>query len=142
MLHEVGLYFTEMEKSLENQFIFQVYYIYQEWIPNLVFFSHCPHRWNKKYKGWKSCSKTVQRGSARSLDNLGEGVVKISNMEWYIEMIYGTLWLSFIIRSIYNLLSMGANLFKWDEVVDPICPLCSSQQTLQHVPSACKVALL
>lgn len=51
------------------------------------------------------------------------------------------LRLSFIIRSIYDLLPTGANLVKWGKTEDARCPLCAERQTLEHVLSACKVAL-
>jgi hypothetical protein len=51
------------------------------------------------------------------------------------------LRLSIIIRSIYDLLPTGANLVKWGRTEDTQCPLCKERQTLEHVLSACRVAL-
>ena len=51
------------------------------------------------------------------------------------------LRLSFVLRSAYDLLPSNANLVKWGKTDDPSCPLCNSRQTLEHVLSACKVAL-
>lgn len=51
------------------------------------------------------------------------------------------LRISFILRSVYDLLPSKANLVKWDKSDDPQCPLCSETQTTEHVLSACKVAL-
>src|SRR3984885_11851233 len=49
--------------------------------------------------------------------------------------------LSYIIRSMYDLLPSAANLVKWGKTNDDKCPLCQEKQTLEHVLSACKVSL-
>ncbi|GFO37031.1 reverse transcriptase [Plakobranchus ocellatus] len=51
------------------------------------------------------------------------------------------LRISFLIRSIYDLLPSNANLVLWGKKDDPICPLCQGRQTAEHVLSSCKVAL-
>ena len=51
------------------------------------------------------------------------------------------LRISFIIRSVYDLLPSNANLAKWGKSEDPACPLCEKKQTVEHVLSSCKVAL-
>ena len=51
------------------------------------------------------------------------------------------LRISFILRSVYDLLPSNANLVKWGKKEDPTCPLCQSRQTVEHVLSSCKVAL-
>eukprot|EP00745_Piridium_sociabile_P013033 TRINITY_DN19587_c0_g2_i5.p1 TRINITY_DN19587_c0_g2~~TRINITY_DN19587_c0_g2_i5.p1 ORF type:complete len:145 (-),score=28.54 TRINITY_DN19587_c0_g2_i5:650-1084(-) len=51
------------------------------------------------------------------------------------------LRISFILRSVYDLLPSNANLVKWGKSDDPACPLCQGKQTVEHVLSSCKVAL-
>ena len=51
------------------------------------------------------------------------------------------LRLSFIVRSVYDTLLSNASLVRWNLSNDPKCPLCQGRQTVEHVPSSCKVAL-
>ena len=51
------------------------------------------------------------------------------------------LWISFLIRSVYDLLPSNANLVRWGKKEDPTCPLCQGRQTTEHVLSSCKIAL-
>ncbi|GFR89973.1 guanylate cyclase [Elysia marginata] len=51
------------------------------------------------------------------------------------------LRISFLIRSVYDLLPSNANLVRWGKKDDPTCPLCHGRQTTEHVLSSCKVAL-
>ncbi|GFO29006.1 reverse transcriptase [Plakobranchus ocellatus] len=51
------------------------------------------------------------------------------------------LRITFLIRSVYNLLPSKANLVRWGKKDDPTCPLCQGRQTTEHVLSSCKVAL-
>ncbi len=51
------------------------------------------------------------------------------------------LSLAFLVRSSYDVLPSGANLRRWGLSAEAACPLCSKLQTLDHVLSACKVAL-
>lgn len=51
------------------------------------------------------------------------------------------LRLSFIIRAVYDQLPTGANLTKWKLTQDDKCSLCGAVETLNHVLTACKVAL-
>ncbi|GFR81669.1 reverse transcriptase [Elysia marginata] len=51
------------------------------------------------------------------------------------------LRISFLIRSVYDLLPSNANLVRWGKKDDPACPLCHGRQTTEHVLSSCKVAL-
>ncbi|GFN90748.1 reverse transcriptase [Plakobranchus ocellatus] len=43
------------------------------------------------------------------------------------------LRISFIIRSVYDLLPSNANLVRWGKKDDPTCPLCQGRQTTEHV---------
>ncbi|GFO06375.1 polyprotein [Plakobranchus ocellatus] len=51
------------------------------------------------------------------------------------------LRISFLIRSVYDLLPSNANLVQWGKKDDPTCPLCQGRQTTEHVLSSCKEAL-
>ena len=51
------------------------------------------------------------------------------------------LRISFLIRSVYNLLPSNANLVRWGKKEDPTCRLCQGRQTTEHVLSSCKIAL-
>ncbi|GFS09954.1 polyprotein [Elysia marginata] len=51
------------------------------------------------------------------------------------------LRISFLIRSVYDLLPSNANLVRWGKKDDPTCRLCHGRQTTEHVLSSCKVAL-
>ena len=49
--------------------------------------------------------------------------------------------ISFLIRSVYDLLPSNANLVRWGKKEDPTCPLCQGRQTTEHVLSSCRIAL-
>ncbi|KAK3804172.1 hypothetical protein RRG08_023535 [Elysia crispata] len=49
--------------------------------------------------------------------------------------------ISFLIRSMYDLLPSNANLVWWGKKEDPTCPLCQGKQTTEHVLSSCETAL-
>ena len=51
------------------------------------------------------------------------------------------LRISFILRSVYDLLPSNANLVKWGKSDDPACPLCKERQTVEHVLSSCRASL-
>ncbi|GFO31418.1 reverse transcriptase [Plakobranchus ocellatus] len=51
------------------------------------------------------------------------------------------LRISFLIRSVYDLLPSNANLVRWGKKDSPTCPLCQGRQTTEHVLSSCKIAL-
>ncbi|KAK3767773.1 hypothetical protein RRG08_044906 [Elysia crispata] len=51
------------------------------------------------------------------------------------------LRISFLIRSVYDLLPSNANLVRWGKKEDPTCPLCQGRKTTEHVLSSCKIAL-
>jgi hypothetical protein len=54
---------------------------------------------------------------------------------------YEPLQLSFLLRSVYDLLPTPANLQRWKLTDDAKCQLCECKGTLQHTLSACKTAL-
>ena len=49
--------------------------------------------------------------------------------------------ISFLIRSVYDLLPSNANMVWWGKKEDPTCPLCQGRQTTEHVLSSCKIPL-
>jgi len=49
--------------------------------------------------------------------------------------------ISFMLRSVYDVLPSPANLCRWGITDDPGCKLCGERGTLRHVLSACKPAL-
>ncbi|GFO06501.1 reverse transcriptase [Plakobranchus ocellatus] len=51
------------------------------------------------------------------------------------------LRISFLIKSVYDLLPSNANLVRWGKKVNLTCPLCQGRQTTEHVLSSHKVAL-
>ncbi|KAK3780785.1 hypothetical protein RRG08_059430 [Elysia crispata] len=51
------------------------------------------------------------------------------------------LRISFVIRSVYDLLPSNANLVRWGKKEDPTRPLCQSRHTTKQVLSSCKIAL-
>ncbi|XP_053389443.1 uncharacterized protein LOC128552430 [Mercenaria mercenaria] len=54
---------------------------------------------------------------------------------------YEPLQLSFLLRSVYDLLPTPANLHRWKLADDQNCPLCNGRGSLQHTLSSCKTAL-
>ena len=48
--------------------------------------------------------------------------------------------ISFLVRSIYDVLPTPTNLHQWLGK-DPACPLCGTPATLRHILTACKVSL-
>ena len=59
------------------------------------------------------------------------------NEIWHI----APLWISFLIRSVYDLLPSNTNLVWWAKKEDPTCLLCQGRQTAEHVLNSCKIAL-
>ena len=54
---------------------------------------------------------------------------------------YEPLRFSFLLRSVYDLLPLPANLCRWGLTTDPKCSLCDKPGTLEHVMSSCSTAL-
>jgi hypothetical protein len=54
---------------------------------------------------------------------------------------YEPLRLSFLLRSVHDLLPSPANLCRWGLTTDPNCKLCDRPATLEHVLSSCSTAL-
>lgn len=93
----------------------------------------------RSIKDGKQVHKAVQHAQQGQLTAWEEALQRLltwNNMENMVPPLC-----SFIIGSSYDLLPTGANLFMWDETVDPIFPLCSGWQLMEHVLSECRVAL-
>jgi hypothetical protein len=56
---------------------------------------------------------------------------------------YEPLRLSFLLRSVYDLIASPANLHRWGLVEDPCCPLFDKKGTVEHVlPGSINTMLL
>ncbi|XP_060590709.1 uncharacterized protein LOC132745755 [Ruditapes philippinarum] len=62
-------------------------------------------------------------------------------LSWQEIWQYEPLRLSFLLRSIYDMLPSPTNLYQWKLIDDPACPLCGSPGSLKHVLSSCPTAL-
>ena len=51
------------------------------------------------------------------------------------------LWISFLVRSVYELLPSNTKLVRWEKKEDPTYLLYQGRQTTEHVLSSCKIAL-
>ena len=49
--------------------------------------------------------------------------------------------ISFLLRSVYDLLPSPANLHRWGKIDDPKCTLCGGTGTMAHVLSGCQTCL-
>ncbi|XP_060574030.1 uncharacterized protein LOC132731786 [Ruditapes philippinarum] len=58
-------------------------------------------------------------------------------LSWQEIWQYEPLRLSFLLRSIYDMLPSPTNLYQWKLIDDPACPLCGSPGSLKHVLSSC-----
>ena len=57
---------------------------------------------------------------------------------WHLEPVR----ISFLLRSVYDMLPTPANLHRWKLIEDTACPLCGKRGTLDHIlTSSCYVAL-
>ena len=61
-------------------------------------------------------------------DNALQNFLTLSDI-WHM----ASLGISFLIRSVYNLLPSNASLVRWGKKEDPTCPLCNGRQTTEHV---------
>jgi len=63
------------------------------------------------------------------------------------KMTWADIWrseplrISFLLRSVYDLLPSPANLHRWGKRDDPTCQLCGKIGTLEHTLSSCQTAL-
>ena len=77
-----------------------------------------------------------QQGHWANWDNAQQKSITRNDI-WHIT----PLRISFLIRSVYDLLPSNANLVRWGKKEDPTFPLCQGRQTTEHVLSSCKIAL-
>ena len=83
-------------------------------------------------------TKAVELGQQRAWTrwNVPERKVTWSEL-WRME----PLRISFLLRSVYDVLSSPSNLLKWGLLETPNCQLCDARETLAHILSGCKLAL-
>ena len=83
---------------------------------------------------------------ARAVEMGGQGAWTMWNtmdrkLTWEDIWRYEPLRLSFLLRSVHDLLPSPANLCRWGLSTDPTCSLCDKPGTLEHVLSSCTTAL-
>ncbi|GFN73591.1 polyprotein [Plakobranchus ocellatus] len=81
------------------------------------------------------------RRRSSSLSKVSGQIGTLPSLTWNDIWHMAPLRISFLVRSVYDLLPSNANLVRWGKKDDPTCPLCQGRQTTEHVLSACKVAL-
>ena len=93
----------------------------------------------KKEEDVKRVQKAVQQGQQGQWTTWDSALQR--SLSWNDMWHMAPLRISFLLRSVYDLLPSNANLVKWGKSDDPACPLCQKKQTVEHVLSSCKVAL-
>ena len=93
---------------------------------------------SKESRGTYKTSKGRRDGSTGSMDHVEHHRQELT---WGDIWKYEPLWFSFLLRSVYDLLSSPANLCRWGLTTDPKCSLCDKPGTLEHVLSSCSTAL-
>ena len=83
--------------------------------------------------------KAVQQPQQAQWTNWDNALQK--SLTWNEIWHMAPLRISFLIRSVYDLLPSNANLVRWGKKEDPTCPLCQGRQTTEHVLSSCRIAL-
>ncbi|XP_060584572.1 uncharacterized protein LOC132740645 [Ruditapes philippinarum] len=83
-------------------------------------------------------AQLVQMGSqgASTKWNLPERKLNWSDI-WQMEPVR----ISFLLRSVYDVLPTPGNLHRWKLIDDPSCTLCGKRGTLEHVLISCSIAL-
>jgi len=86
------------------------------------------------------------RRQARSVEMGAQGAwttwnTKDRKLTWVDIWKYEPLRLSFLLRSVHDLLPIPANLCGWGLSTDPTCKLCDRPGTLEYVLSSCSTAL-
>ena len=112
-------------------------------------------RWWSKTKGKEKRDMVIQEiRKEEDANRLTKAVQQSQQGQWTTwdsalqrSLSWNDLWhmaplrISFILRSVYDLLPSKANLVKWGKADEPTCPLCQGKQTTEHVLSSCKTAL-
>lgn len=83
-------------------------------------------------------SRSVQLGSQ---GNWMKWNLPERKLTWQELWRYEPLQLSFLLRSVYDLLPSPTNLKLWKLSEDPSCPLCGNVGSLRHIMSSCNTAL-
>ena len=93
-------------------------------------------RMNEDSRRVQKAVQQPQQGQWTNWDNALQKSLVWNNI-WHM----APLRISFLIRSVYDLLPSNANLVRWGKKEDLTCPLCNGRQTTEHFLSSCKVAL-
>ena len=83
-------------------------------------------------------AKAVSMGSQGAWTNWPTTSRKLT---WKDIWSYQPLRLSFLLRSVYDVLPSPANLHRWGLAEQPQCQLCGGIGTLEHILSSCKTSL-
>ena len=92
-------------------------------------------RMNEDSRRVQKAVQQPQQGQWTNWDNALQKSLTWNNT-WHM----APLRISFLIRSMYDLLPSNENLVRWGKKEDPTCPLCNGRQITEHVLSSCKVA--
>ncbi|KAK3800257.1 hypothetical protein RRG08_018867 [Elysia crispata] len=76
-----------------------------------------------------------QQGQCTMWDNALQNSLTWNEI-WHMAL----LRISFLIKSVYDLLPSNANLVRWRKKQDPTCPLCQGRQIIEHVLSSWKMS--
>ena len=93
-------------------------------------------RMNEDSRRVQKAVQQPQQGQWTNWDNALQRFLTWNDI-WHM----APLRISFLIRSVYDLLPSNANLVRWGKKEDSTCPQCNGRQTTEHVLSSCKVAL-
>ncbi|KAK3764362.1 hypothetical protein RRG08_039958 [Elysia crispata] len=93
-------------------------------------------RLNEDSRRVQKAVKQPQQGQWTNWDNTLQ-----KSLTWNVIWHMPPLWISFLIRSVYDLLPSNTNLVRWGKKEDPSCPLCQGRQSTYHVLSSCEIAL-
>ncbi|XP_045174487.2 uncharacterized protein LOC123535800 [Mercenaria mercenaria] len=83
-------------------------------------------------------AKAIQFGSQ---GNWTKWTVPERKLTWNELWTYEPLQLSFLLRSVYDMLPTPTNLYQWKLTEDQTCPLCEKKGSLRHILSGCPTAL-
>ena len=93
-------------------------------------------RLNEDSRRVQKAAQQPQQGHWTNWDNALEKSLTWNDI-WHM----ASLRISFLIRSVNDLLPSNTNLIRWVKKEDPTSTLCNGRQTTKHVLSSCKVAL-
>ena len=93
----------------------------------------------RRYEDFRRVQKAFLQSQQGQWTNW-ENVLQKS-LSWKDNWHMAPLRLSFLIRSVYDLLPSNANLVVWGKKEEATCPLRQGRLTTGHVLSPCKIAL-